>query len=366
MKKASVLVWLSCVAVSLASTSALTQTTTSHPQIAGQRHSGFHGITIGQPISRLPFRCGTPQADCGGILDGNFVNVSVWNSRVTRIDVIYKGIFKGTGHLIEVQPPITLAQALKLHSLRSGNVLPAVRYGGDSFFVDLVNHITYMTDSTTPSLSSDGISKNVVNIVSYVSSDAPILKPAENKSLGPSEASLLADARSSTQYAPVKAPESLALSGYMRDVSLLYVENVEKAVDFATDSEMSTGNRDAFSEQQFKLLDALEDRIEIHTEKEADKDFFEHGLKRLRLLAQTYTVTTGLSSRLAAGGRETEGASDRQKAEERLTAAKNAIEPYIRCDSYIRRAIKEGEYHLDALREDDCKLTPDRIPSWQK
>jgi len=108
------------------------------------RNLGFHGIAVGQRISALPFQCNAPRADCDGIVAGNFVKVSVWDSTVTRVEVIYKGITSRTLQLIEA-PPISLAQAVRLHSLQIGAKLPALRYAPESFFVDSSNRIVYMT-----------------------------------------------------------------------------------------------------------------------------------------------------------------------------------------------------------------------------
>jgi len=59
----------------------------------------------------------------------------------------------------------TLAQAVKLHSLQASRGSPNLRYGGESFFIDVANRISYMTDSKAPSVSPEGIGKNVVNIL---------------------------------------------------------------------------------------------------------------------------------------------------------------------------------------------------------
>jgi hypothetical protein len=315
----------------------------------------FHGIAVGQPISRLPFQCDNPRGDCGGIVDGNFVNISVWNSTVTSVDVIYKGIFTGTGHLIEVTPPITLAQAVKLHSLQTGARPPTLRYGGGYFFVDLANRISYMAGSTTPSLTPEGIGKNPVYIVSYLNSDAPILEPARNKSLGPVEASLLAEAKSAPLYTAAKPPESLALSAYMRDAGLLYIENVEQAVDVMTDGNIPFESRGDRSKEQFKLVKALDDRIEIHVESKPDKEFYEHGLQRLRDLGQLEAVTFDLTLDLTRFAKLTQNPDDKTKADECLHTTQAKMNSYIRCGMELRTIIKNGEYDPDEL-VDRCKL----------
>jgi len=74
--------------------------------------------------------------------------------------------------------------------------------------------------------------------VSYVSPDAPVLKPAESKSLGTAETALVAEAKSAPVYVHSKTPKSLPLWGYMGDAALLYVENIEKAFEVMTDSDI--------------------------------------------------------------------------------------------------------------------------------
>lgn len=260
----------------------------------GIRKLGFHGVFLGQPISRLPFPCDDPKGSCEGLVSGIEVIVSNWNGRVSRLSI---GYVKFRIADKQFNPsPITLAQAIKVHSLQAGAKLPVLRDAGEvagsHWLLDSGNHLVYWIDQKA-SLAPETIGKSLVPEVDYLSSDAPIFEPAQSKSLGSVEASLLAEARRSAMYMP-SAPTTIPqLSTYMRDTGLLYIETAEKAVNIMTDLDIPLERQSDFSEEQFKLLDALEDRIEIHVQTQSDKDFFEYGLKKFRTLAHTDAVTTG-------------------------------------------------------------------------
>ena len=140
----------------------------------------------------------------------------------------------------------------------------------------------------------------------------------------------------------------------MRDVGLLYIETVERGVDVMVDRDIPFELRRKQSQEQFKLLRGLEDRIEIHTETQADKDFYEYGLKRLSTLGEADAASTDLSFALIDLARITGKLTDQQKAESAVRAAKKTIEPYLRCKDYLRPRIKDGEYDLAKLLRDYC------------
>jgi hypothetical protein len=94
---------------------------------------GFHGITTGQLTSTLPFQCNhlTGALEyCKEIIDNTLVMITgVEKSRVKYFGVIYGGSFLRT-YLMEIKPyecydeiaipPISLAQAIRRHSLQKG------------------------------------------------------------------------------------------------------------------------------------------------------------------------------------------------------------------------------------------------------
>lgn len=178
------------------------------------------------------------------------------------------------------------------------------------------------------------------------------------------------------------------ISGYMRDVGLLYIETVEGAKNI----------------EQLQTLRALEDRIDIQTVPEANKDFYERGLKTLRQLAEIRFAdleSAELPARKAISdaNRELDNILERNRVAERdysqglvttkayraylensmallrqkkgeaeaaleklshieaeaSSLSNESIRPYAVCDDSLRRIIKTGEYRMGGL-ENDCKI----------
>ena len=103
------------------------------------------------------------------------------------------------------------------------------------------------------------------------------------------------------------------ISEYMRNVGLLYIETVELPSSI----------------EQLQTLRALEDRIDIQTITQEDKQFYERGLKRLGhlaeiRLAELQTRLAGIQSRetqarelMSNANRELDNIQERNRAEER-------------------------------------------------
>jgi hypothetical protein len=129
--------------------------------------------------------------------------VSNSKSTVDGFDVIYVG--ETFEHWPIIAPPITLAQAVKVHSLQKGAKAPIIRYAsndrGEIYgVVDLANRIAYTT-KTPPALAPRWIGENQVVEVSYFSPTAPLLENStENLLRDGGEATLLGDAKSSALY----------------------------------------------------------------------------------------------------------------------------------------------------------------------
>ena len=350
----------------------LSQNAASQQTAKETRHLGFHGIAVGQPVSTLPFLCNDSGGSCEGSVDDNIVFVNTRNSKVEKIEVGYVGPLRIADKLLE-PPPITLAQAFKLHSLQAGGRPSVLEYQewnpGKYWLVDMANQIEYWTDIDPKlALSPQGIGNNRVTEVDYLpSGDVRLIKSCAaygaevgkcntfSKPLGTTEAeSLLAAAKRSALYVPAAPSRVPQLSSYMRDVGLLYIETVERGVDVMVDRDIPFELRRKQSQEQFKLLRGLEDRIEIHTETQADKDFYEYGLKRLSTLGEADAASTDLSFALIDLARITGKLTDQQKAESAVRAAKKTIEPYLRCKDYLRPRIKDGEYDLAKLLRDYC------------
>ncbi len=186
-----------------AETSTGLSASSSAPPRPGAASASFHGIRVGQPISTLPFKC-TDVVFCNGLVEGNYVRVSHSNSIVDMFDVIYEGTTFSREPI--TAPPITLAQAVKVHSLQESARPPKLRYAsndrGEMYgIVDLENRISYTT-KTTPALAPRWIGENQVVEVSYFSPTAPLLEDSKGSLLREGEAALLADANMSTLYSP--------------------------------------------------------------------------------------------------------------------------------------------------------------------
>jgi hypothetical protein len=90
---------------------------------------------------------------------------------------------------------------------------------------------------------------------------------------------LIAQSASALAQTP-SASTAKPLSEYMRNIGLLYIETVEGAQ----------------GTEQLRTLRAIEDRIDIQTVPQADKVFYERGLKMLRHLSEVRLA--GLQSAL--------------------------------------------------------------------
>jgi hypothetical protein len=150
------------------------------------------------------------------------------------------------------------------------------------------------------------------------------------------------------------------LSSYMRDVGLTYIETVEEGTDIWTkpDVTYSLDVLETHSKEQFKILEALDDRIEIHATSRADKDFYEFGLRELRNLGRARADVYDLTDTLIEHENIHHSSEDYDKRIKQCRqAARELIDPYSSCDVRLRYAIKDGEFGLDEIIE-HCKFKP--------
>ncbi|MFZ0760864.1 MAG: hypothetical protein WAM69_13025 [Candidatus Sulfotelmatobacter sp.] len=191
------------------------------------------------------------------------------------------------------------------------------------------------------------------------------------------------------------------ISEYMRNVGLLYIETVERPSSI----------------EQLQALRALEDRIDIQTITQEDKQFYERGLKRLGhlaeiRLAELQTRLADIQSReaqarelMSNANREIDNVQQRMSSEEnqyseglisnrayreflessrafleekqaefkaasetlieqeKLSQQNGSSTQYVGCDDSLRRMIKNGAYDIGEL-ENDCTVpgeTPQQI-----
>jgi hypothetical protein len=168
--------------------------------------TGFGAIRIGEPVAILPFPC-TGAVFCEGEYLSSWVSVDGYGGIINGIDIIYSGSSATVdpttlGPLVIKSSPITLAQAVKLHSLQTGAIPPVFGLAKDNHgktygIVDISNRIAY----TASGSSAD----SQVDRVVYLGSDAPVLKTAARSKLATSGDPLLQAARSSEPYANLLA-----------------------------------------------------------------------------------------------------------------------------------------------------------------
>ena len=127
--------------------------------------------------------------------------MSALDGKIITLDVIYFG--QTLRREVIASSPITLAQAIKLHSLQPGFTNPSLglakdRDGATYGIVDVANEIVYHCVGTAPT--------GKVKTVSYLSSDAPVLETAALLKLGASGSALLQEARLAKPYSNSISP----------------------------------------------------------------------------------------------------------------------------------------------------------------
>lgn len=162
--------------------------------------TGYRIIRVGAPIASLPFPCNSDAVFCEGEFDGQWIRADVIHGKMLSVEVIYSG---QTLHRdVITSNPITLAQAIKLHSLQPGFSAPRFglakdRDGAIYGIVDLANDIVY---------ECNGAATGKVKTVTYLSPDAPVLGTAALLILGASGDSLLREAQLAVPYSNSVSP----------------------------------------------------------------------------------------------------------------------------------------------------------------
>ncbi len=183
------------------------------PTVAAAQSVSFHQISIGEPIASLPFSCAP--IICNSIVDGDYISLMTLDSQVLNFDVIYEGM-TFTKEPIHAAP-ITLAQAIKRHSMASDAATPVLRFARDNSekiygLVDVRNRITYQTE-VAPSQTPAQLANTKVSVVTYLSPSAPILEASHQESLRGAESTLLSAAADSATYSPIARLQNTATSG---------------------------------------------------------------------------------------------------------------------------------------------------------
>ena len=163
------------------------------PLTRGQ--TGYRIIHVGAPMASLPFPCEVNAIYCEGEFDGQWMRVDAIDGKILTVDIIYSG--QTLQREAIASSPITLAQAIKLHSLQPGFASPSFglardRDGATYGIVDVANDIVYHCIGTAAT--------GTVKTVSYLSPDAPVLGTAALLKLEASGSSLLQEARLAKSY----------------------------------------------------------------------------------------------------------------------------------------------------------------------
>ncbi len=143
-----------------------------HAQAADEEPIGFDEIKVGAHIFGLPIPCLRPVV-CEDRYESMWVRVWHANAQVRRVDVVYAGWESKSGGEIR-SSPITLAQAIRTHSLRYGSKTPRLGFAGNEgpyrMVVDFANGISYLAGAVTET--------SPVVEVRYLSDGNPLIERA--------------------------------------------------------------------------------------------------------------------------------------------------------------------------------------------
>lgn len=187
--------------------------------------TGFGGIGPGAPVSTLPFSCEHP-VSCEGVYQS--VRIRVWHAygQIQRLDVVYSGKNEETGEAIR-STPITLAQAVRSHSIRYGRSVPRLGFGGSSdgarIIVDYANGIAYFADTafvTSP-----------VNEVRYLPMGDPIIITSRASPLSEHGEWLMKEARFAPRYKNLLAGPERAQNEPTRPEQNIHPEEVARRLE---------------------------------------------------------------------------------------------------------------------------------------
>src|SRR5438477_156021 len=119
-----------------------------HGQAVGDEMPGIGEIRLAAPLSTLPFPCADPVA-CEAPYESAWIRVWHADGVIQRIDVVYSGK-KGQSLEEKESTPITLAQAIKAHSIWNGRKAPRLGLGGIAgsvrVIVDYPNGVAYFAN----------------------------------------------------------------------------------------------------------------------------------------------------------------------------------------------------------------------------
>jgi hypothetical protein len=183
----------------------------------------------------------------------------------------------------------------------------------------------------------------------------------------------LAQGQSAQKKQPT-AVKTQRLSTYMRDAGLLYIETLEDAMSRWTDADAVPPERGNFgqiaaatdarhdrSERQFKLLEKLENRIEIRANAKADKEFYAFGLQTLKSISilrasAFYSWDVGSTHAAAIGEPNEPDNPTWRKVKQCEQVVYDLLKPWATCSAWLKTTIKSGEFNRDEIIA-SCKYT---------
>jgi hypothetical protein len=242
----------------------------------------YKGISVGQSVDTLPKELRCFSIYCVGQYKGDWLKVIPLHGHVFMLDVIYVGKPPQSPfqRKVSVSRSISLAKALRLHSLQSGMAAPVlgeaqgeshVTYG----IVDTANGISYHVTGTPTAATS-----SVTNVV-YLSGTAPVLKApalsadeaaeliaaAQRESLTEIQSISIAVTASEPDKnpAPKMQPKGLTVSHWMRHTAVTYLDLTQKIME-------NCGSSGYYEKVEYyeKLLKNMDDHIQIEISSKAD------------------------------------------------------------------------------------------------
>ena len=165
-----------------------------HGQDAEEEPIGIGDVRLGTGVSALPFPCADPVV-CEAPYASAWIRVWHADGMIQRIDVIYAGGKGPGGEEIEGKP-ITLAQAIKTHSIWNGRKAPRLGLAGNTgaqrVLVDVANGVSYFANGATP--------ESRVSEVRYVPITDPVVASASNSMLSKHGQGLIQAAWTTERY----------------------------------------------------------------------------------------------------------------------------------------------------------------------
>ena len=196
----------------------------------------YKAIRVGEDATDLPETVRGDALYREGYHQGTWIRTSLFGGKVEHFDVIYSGSF--INRKVTIAQEVTLAQAIREHSLREGMAPPQLGYAVDRDgriygLADSRNQIVYHVNlqrvgldsaRTYPVATDSGVEK-----VAYLSDDAPVLESANQHPLENLKATRLLEAARAAPAVPQASSEA-ELQAIPEDENTFKASNREEAI----------------------------------------------------------------------------------------------------------------------------------------